>query len=186
MPDQHDFANMTAEDFEAWKAANAPVFAGVPVPALPTPVPPQGPTSVEDTAKAWSQTDKGYDFTTPLGHGCKLRDPEPQELLAAGILSKVNPLTGIAEKLVRMGEGLPPEQMAEIITNNEMAQLVDVLDTLMPLVVVEPKVWPQPTGSEAQEPGRVYPSMIDLTEKVAIMERTLRKVGQYANFRQQS
>lgn len=181
MPDQHDFANMTAEEFEAWKAANAPSFAGEVVPASPPPSP-QAPTDYESTAKSWSSRGL-YDFVTPFGHSCQMRDPLPQDLLAAGLLGKVNVLKGAAEKLVKMGEGLPPEKMAEVVTPEEMKNLEEFLDALMPIVVVQPKVYPMPGPDEERVKGRVYPEDIDLTEKVAIMERSLRGVSKYANFR---
>lgn len=179
-----DFSKMTTAEFEAWKAENTPAIAGDKVGVVVSA--PQtestAPTSVQDTARAWSSGGL-FDFVTPLGHTCQLRKPDTTELMAAGIIGKINLLKGVAEKLVRMGEGLPPEKIAEVVSEKDLDNLSAVLDTLMPIVVVQPKVWPTPTEEGDFEEGRIYSRDIDLTEKVAIMERCLRDVAKFATFR---
>lgn len=132
---------------------------------------------------AWGSNE--YDFTVPSGQLCRMRKLRPEELIKAGLLDKVSQLPAYAEELVQKAEGVQPQKQS-MPTAGELEQLVDILDKLLPLVVVRPKLWPAPAEDEPRVPGRVYVDDVELGDRIAIMERAMGGVAKYENFRQES
>lgn len=189
---QPDFSQMTTDQFEEWKAKikNAPSFAGLPIimpesvyasPPLPSqaqPVP---------AAQVWGSNE--YDFTCPSGAQCRMRKLMPEKLLEMGVLDKITALPGLAEEQVEKAEGQPPKKLTDSLPSKEdLAAIVGVLELLIPMVVVEPRVYPVPVpNAEGVVPdrvsGRIYTDTIELMDRIAIMERAVQGVKKMEPFR---
>lgn len=143
-------------------------------PAAPVAAPATG----EDryAATVWGQNE--YDFTTPSGQTCRMRKLPVEELLRAGILDRVTRLPGIAQEQIDLAEGLPPVDVPEMPDEETVAVVIELVDVLLPLAVIMPKVHSVPKPDESgevkgREPGRIYTDMIELVDRIAIMERAI-------------
>jgi hypothetical protein len=228
MSQSADFSQMTAQQFEEWKATNAPSFAGVrqetpgvtpedvkasyaaaralsggnlapggvydPSPsASGDPKPSPAPSAqARPAAEVWGSNE--YDFTCPSGAQCRMRKLMPEKLLEMGVLDKITALPGYTDELIKQAEGAPPERTGAASTlpdKEELQQIVDLLEVLVPMVVVTPTVYPAPVFDEGGKmpdrvEGRIYTDSIELQDRVAIMERAVHGVKPLATFRQGS
>lgn len=149
-----------------------------PVFTSPT-APPQDPYAVT----AWGSNE--YDFTVPSGQTCRMRKLRPEDAIGTGILDKITRLPAFADELIQKAEGNPPTPpMPE---QEQMDALVEVLNDLLPIVVVRPRVYR--TEEEQDAPGAapgVLVRDIELIDRIAIMERATGGVAKMDNFRSQS
>lgn len=174
---------LSAEEATAQKRMGEAIFGeGYQNPTLPSPV--QG-ASLQNPDR-YAVTSWGtdlYDFVTPSGQRCQMRKLQPEALIGTNLLDRVTRLPAFAEENIRKAEGKPP---ASALPDKEaLQQLVGVLNDLLPMVVVQPKLWPDPEAGEERVPGRVYVSMVELGDRVAIMERAVGGVSKMDNFRQE-
>jgi hypothetical protein len=147
----------------------------------PEPEPePYGATDANAWAKNRDVAEVGEDFTAPSGQKCRLRRLEPEELIRVGILDRVTRLEGLAEQLVQNAQGLPPGK--ERLPNREdMELLLETLDLLLPIAVAVPKVY---ANDDAEAPAdAIRVQHIDLMDRVAIMEYSIRKLKMMDRFR---
>lgn len=152
------------------------------------PFPPQDPYAVT----TWG-TDL-YDFVVPSGQRCQMRRLRPERLLGTGLLDKMTRLPGFAEEQIRKAEGQPP--VAAMPTGEQLESVQEVLNELLPIVVVQPKIWQVPTPEQANDDpdldnserrsGRVYVDQVDLFDAIAIMNRATSGVSKLDNFREES
>jgi hypothetical protein len=182
---------LQAELAEAYAAARAlpepvaaPHFAGTRVES-PTPSPPQDPYAA--TAEAWLSNE--FDFTVPSGLMCRLKKMQVEELVAAGIIDKVTRLPAFAQELIDKAEGVPPAETLEgmaMPTQEQFESLTEILNLMLPLVVVQPRIWPMPEDGEDKVIGLIYPDSVELGDRIAIMERLLGGIKKLDKFRQGS
>lgn len=175
-----NFAEMTPDQFAEWKAAQT---VSTPAEPLPTPAPPQ--SSYAATASAWGSGDSGAgkDFTTGYGHTVRVRPPHIGELMHGGLLARVNSLKPISDKLVKAGDNLPPEKVVEMVTEKDMGSLEKLLNDVLPMVMVQPKVYPLPQDGEERVDGRIYPDSVDTFEKMQIFAEAMKDVSALSTFR---
>jgi hypothetical protein len=130
-------------------------------------------------ANVWASNKMAaYDFTCPSGQTCRLRKLQPEELLEGGILDQITRLEGIAADLVNTAEGQPPTP-SKMPSHADFQMVLDVLNTVVPLAVVEPKVYPDADAPE----GSIRVSDIDLADRMAIMEESLKSLRALDRFR---
>jgi hypothetical protein len=94
----------------------------------------------------------------------------------------VNPLEVLAQKLVSESQGLPPEK-ATTPTREDLAELLGVINRVVPLAVAEPTVLPDPAEGEEYDPQALYASDIDLDDRMAIMAEALKGIRALDRFR---
>jgi hypothetical protein len=170
-----DFNSMTAEEFLAWQKQQA-AAAGIPVAnSVPDPAPQPSRTAWADRKAANS-----LDFTCPSGQLCRLRKVTPEELLRQGILDKVTRLEGLADDLVNLSEGVPPEKQ-KMPSTEDFASLLETINTFVRLAVAEPIIYADDDENLPEDGVRV--SDIDLEDRLAIMEFALRGVRSLDRFR---
>lgn len=181
-----DFSNLSPDELIALAERKRIEAAGVRVaaPALPTLVPQEDRYAVT----AWGAP--VYDFVVPSGQMCQLRKLQPEKLIGTGLLDKITRLPAFADELVTKSEGKPPVKQPDV-SEDDMVALLEVLDELLPLVIVQPKVLstPKPDASgavAAKHPGTVYVDDIELADRVAIMEKSMEGVSRMDNFREGS
>lgn len=180
-----DFSKMTPTEFAAWQQEqNNPPGGNVTV-ALPAPTPPQAPlVEVRPAAQVWGSTE--FDFTCPSGALCRMRKLMPEAMVEAGILDKVATLPGVAAEVIEKAEGAPPKPagpFGELPSKEDMRAIIEVLEVLVPMVVVEPRVYPNPPAGEERVAGRIYTDSIELQDRIAIMERAVYGVKKLEPFR---
>ena len=154
-------------------------------PSLPAP-PQDDPYAVT----AWGSD--LFDFRAPSGQLCQMRKLKPESMLESGMLDKVTRLPAFAEENIRKAQGHPPAA-ASSVSPEDFKQLIKVLDELLPIVVVQPQLWSEPSPERSNDdpeldnseriPGRVYVSDVELADRVAIMERAIGGVKKLDNFR---
>lgn len=174
-----ELAGMTTEEL---RAAQANGFVRpdratvVDVPLPPSPAQDANPYAVT----SWGSS--LYDFTVPSGQMCQMRKIRPEEMIGTGLLDKISRLPGFAQELITKAEGQPPAK--PLSQEEQMALVIEVVDELVPQVVVQPRVYPDDT-EDAPE-GAVFVRDIELADRIAIMERALGGVRKMDNFRQES
>lgn len=203
-----NFAAMTPEEFRAWQAstvdhspvvrheetlrrnlatdvqtnealsspAGADLTSSAPVQktlgsAVPQP---------EPRADVWSTAKRTTDFTCPSGQTCKMVRLQPQTLLEHGLLDKITRLEGLADDLVQEAEGQPPKATS-VPSSEDLKGVLEVLGMVIPLVVVEPKVY-EDDDKEAPE-GAIRVRDIDLEDRMAILEESMRGLKSLDRFR---
>lgn len=187
--EQHELIAMSREDFAVAASnnferpdpqADRPAAAGV---SLGSSVP---VSDAQPSANAWAKqkSSGARDFTAPSGQICQLRKVTPEMLIAVGILDRVTRLEGLADALVQKAEGQPPAA-AKVPTRAEFEDLLEVINIIVPLAVLQPKIWADdeklPEGMSETDAVRV--SDIDLEDRVSIMEEALKGLKALDRFR---
>lgn len=192
-----EVASMSPDDL--FKAANAgwlkpvavapvvrPEYAGEKItPKMPDPADfPVSPESPQPSGDVWKRRKSGQEiFTCPSGQTCRIRRVLPEQLMMTGILDKVTRLEGLAAVLVAQAEGAPPEKQQTMPTREELGDLLETVNAIIPLAVVEPVVLPDPPEGETPDADKLYASDIELGDRMAIMEYALRGVKSMDRFR---
>lgn len=136
----------------------------------------------QPSGDVWKRRKSGADvFTCPSGQTCRLRSITPDKLLLTGILDRVNSLETLAAKLAHDAQGNPPVKET-MPTREEFAELLSVINKVVPLAVAEPTVLPDPAPGE-EEDGVLYVSDIDLDDRMAIMAEALKGIRALDRFR---
>lgn len=173
MPGTPNFGEMTPEEFIQWQKSTEKTPA------------PEDPYAA--TAAAWASNE--FDFRLPTGALCRMRKMPLKDLATKGILDRVTRLPGLVDGVINKAENLPPAPEDEMPSSETIESMDEILNILVPLVVVQPKVWEMPNPFSPHEserekiPGRIYPDSIELSDRIAIMERSLAGVKDLDNFR---
>lgn len=121
-----------------------------------------------------------FDFTAPSGQVCRLRKLTPEMLLPLGILDRVTRLEGLADNLVQQAEGQPPT-VSEMPSQEDFELLLETLNLLVPIAVAQPRIYANNDKDAPEGSIRVY--HIELNDRVAIMERSLKGLAKLDRFR---
>jgi len=138
------------------------------------------PEGHADVWKSQAVQSDGYDFVCPSGQKCKMRKLQPERLLETGLLDKITRLEGLAEGLVQAAEGAPP-QKEKMPSREDIAMLIDTVNLLLPMAVVEPKVYANDDDNAPE--GAIRVSDVDIVDRVAIMEEALKGIRALDAFR---
>lgn len=144
---------------------------------------PQAERAATDKYAATSWGGAEYDFTTPSGQLCRLRRLPLEELAKTGVLDRVTRLPGLTAELVTKAQGLPPSAEAELPPVEHIEAIGEVVNAIVPIVVVEPKVYAIPPEGEERVNGLIYVDSIDFVDRVAIMNRVIGPLAKLDNFR---
>lgn len=123
-----------------------------------------------------------YDWTAPSGQQARLRRLKPEQLVEAGLLNKLNSLSVTVDGIVRQSEGQPPQKALSTEDISTITGLLDLMQVLVPMIVVEPQVLPDPR-EEPREEGKLYVSDIDLVDRIALMNESVEALAKLNNFR---
>jgi hypothetical protein len=153
-----------------------------------TSVPKSKPQPRDDVWASKSADAAEYEFVCPSGQNCAMRKLSPERLLEAGILDKVTRLEGLADTLIKQAEGLPPEKQ-KLPSREDLAALLEVINLLIPIAVVAPKVWADDASElddghpDGMPAGGIRCSDIDLEDRMAIMNEALKGIRKLDPFR---
>ncbi len=134
----------------------------------------------EPRSDVWSTKRKPKDFVAPSGQTCLLMPLQAQTLLEKGILDRITRLEGLAADLVDVAEGQPPSK-AVAPSSEDLELLLETLGVVIPLVVVEPKVYGD-DDKDAPE-GAIRVRDIDLEDRIAILEESMKGLKALDRFR---
>lgn len=180
-----ELENMTMEQLAAAKASGFRKQGPMPLPSIAVPTPAPAPVQERPAAEVWGSTE--YDFVCPSGAKCRMRKLMPEKLLEFGILDRISTLPGVAAGVVDKAEGAPPKP-GDMPDAQDIKDVVGILEVLLPAVVVSPVVYAVPVvGDDGEVPervvGRIYTDSIELTDRIAIMERAVQGVQKLVPFR---
>jgi hypothetical protein len=138
---------------------------------------------------AWGETE--FDFRTPSGQLCRLKKADVAELAEKGILDQVTRLPGVTAGVIATAEGQPPQKADTMPDRETIKTVIDLVNILVPMVVVAPEICPLPEpmadGSPGpREEGRIYVDSIEITDRIAIMTRVLGGLQKLDAFRVES
>jgi hypothetical protein len=165
-------------------APERPAAAGVKLPSsAPDPLKQalaaaQQPPASENV---WKSRRSGSVFVVPSGQKCLLRELQVEQLLLEGILDQVTRLDGLAQELVNLAQGLPPEKQ-KMPSKEDFATLLNLVNKVNLMAVVEPHVHADDSMDFVPQDS-VAISDIDLMDRIAILEHALKGVKGLDNFR---
>ena len=154
---------------------------------------PTAPAVVEDkyAPTAWVSSGNGLqDLTVPSGQTCLVRRPGVEGLLTENVLFETDFLSTIIQDNITLAEkGVAPKEvdLRELTKDpKKMAELVFTVDKIVCAVVVKPVVKRVPDNPLNRQNGVVYTDMIDLTDKLFIVDFALGGSGALETFPEKS
>ena len=154
----------------------------------PPPTPPNGDKYAPST---WGAVSAYEDLRTPTGQLCLVRRPGLEGLIKAGIVSNFDMLTKlVGDQAERVKTGKEPksdeETMNEIMGDPEkLIEMMRVIDKIVIYVVVKPEIQTAPNDPTRRDPRVIYDDMIDMDDKMFIMNFALGGVRDLSRFREQ-
>lgn len=135
-----------------------------------------------------SQVGGAEDLVVPSGQTALVRRPGVQGLMEAGILHDMDSLSAIVDgKHIKRVQGRPDE-----IDVNSVMQDQDQLDSVLHFVdrvvchvVLKPTVVMTPNDPTSRKPGVIYADMVDLVDKMFILNFAVGGVRGLEPFREQ-
>lgn len=112
-----------------------------------------------------------FDHVLPSGAKVRLRKLEMEDLIAIGILDKMDTfgpeaISGSEASLVKKSESEDREQYAK-----RLKELFALVDQVAVAALVNPKILPKPSDQEApREEGRLYVDGVPQNDRMAIFE----------------
>ena len=164
------------------------------IPATPIPVADPDPTG-KYAPDAWLSGGIGgmEDLTVPSGQVCLVRRPGLEGLMKAGVLNRMDSLSGIvSEKHIKRVKGKgskaagDQEEIDALSLMNDpkaMDEVIEVVDKVVCHVVVKPEVHRTPNDVTLRKPGIVYADMVDIIDKMFIFNFVVGGTRDIATFR---
>lgn len=111
------------------------------------------------------------DLEVPSGQTCLVRRPGVEGLMKAGVLQDLDSLSAIVDqKHIRRVQGKPEVDTAALLKDGKsLENVIHVAERITCYVVVKPEVHMTPDDSTRREPGKIYADMIDLEDKMFIL-----------------
>lgn len=136
----------------------------------------------------WGSVGGLEDLTMPSGQVAQVRRPGPQGLIEAGVIHSLDALTGIVQnELIPQAEGAPKVDVQKLMKNESaLASIIHTADRVVVHCVVQPKVEMTPNDVTSRKPGVIYADMVDLEDKMFIMQFAMGGTRDVATFRAES
>ena len=140
-----------------------------------TPAAPAAPVEDKYAPTAWGSSESPLqDLTVPSGQTCLVRRPGVEGLLVEGLLFETDFLSTIIHDNVVLAEkGIEAKPVdLEKITQDpkKLAELFRTVDKIVCAVVVKPHVKRPPDNMLNRQAGVVYTDMIDMADKMFIVD----------------
>lgn len=128
------------------------------------------------------------DLTVPSGQLCQVRRPGVQGLIEAGIIHSLDSLTGIVQnELIPTAEGKQKVDVKKVLDNPDaLVNILHLTDRVAVHVVVQPKVEMAPNDVTLRKPGVIYADMLDIQDKMFILNYALGGTRDLETFRKES
>jgi hypothetical protein len=136
----------------------------------------------------WGQVDS--EFVVSSGQRCRIRNLDLRDVIAAGLMDRLNTLQGVVDKNVKKGQGQPPVDPMKMMMDKRVGlQFADLVDEITCMVVNAPTVHPIPDPKakriedRERKEGLVYVDTISLSDKIDIFSHALGGLRQLEPFR---
>lgn len=155
---------------------------------------PSGQPSGAYAPKAWGRGLGHHDLLLPSGDTILARRVGPTELVKSGMLSKVDVLSGIVQsshidrvagKPVKTDEDINGELRALLADPDKLVEAMGLIDHIVVMTVVQPKVLPNPAEGEEVDLSAIYVHSIPDDDKMFIFQWTLGGTTDLATFREE-
>lgn len=146
---------------------------------------PTAPPSQEEDRYApttWGVLDE--ELRVPSGQLCRVKKLDFVDLMASGMLDKLNTLQGVVDKHVKKGEGAPPIDPMKMMTDRRTAtQMADLISQVVCMVVTAPKVEMPPKDPAKRVDGVIYSDTVDIMDKMEIFTHAMGGMSELESFR---
>ncbi|MGB2791268.1 MAG: hypothetical protein WBC29_01825 [Candidatus Moraniibacteriota bacterium] len=149
-------------------------------------------TTIEDKYQpnVWGSDGSGgfIDLQVPSGQRCLVRRPGVEGLMRAGVLHDLDSLSAIVDqKHIKRVEGRPQVNPESLLKDQRsLDNVLHVADRVVAYVVVRPEVHIAPNDDTLRVAGHVYTDMIDLEDKMFILNFAVGGSSDIAGFRRES
>lgn len=145
------------------------------------------------------------ELTLPSGQTCRAKKMSIEAVITTGMLNEVDSLTGLVDGYTRKVKGgngradgveISDDMMKD---SDALGQVISMVDSLMPHVVVSPVVYRHWTEQKVGKTvvrkmldpldrvqGRIYTDQIDLNDKMHLFEWALGGLAAFSSFRGES
>lgn len=133
------------------------------------------------------------DLEVPSGQLCLARRPGLNGLLKAGVLHDIDPFLPLVDDHVARVEGkIDPakaeeqknQQILDIFKDPAKFQTIEhMLDRVLCYVVLKPQILHTPNDVTQRQPDKIYADMIDLVDKLFILDWCVGGASDVASFR---
>jgi hypothetical protein len=150
--------------------------------------PPNGDKYAPST---WGAVSAYEDLEVPSGQMCLVRRPGLEGLIKAGIVSNFDMLTRlVGDQAERMKTGKEPRSDSEIMNEimndpEKLEEMMRVIDKIVIYCVVKPEIQTAPNDPTRRVASVIYDDMIDIEDKMFIMNYALGGVRDLSTFREQ-
>lgn len=146
-------------------------------------------SSVEKTDRyaptSWGVYDE--EMIVPSGQICRVKKLDLADVLASGMMDKLNTLQGVVDKNVRKSSGQPPTDPMKMLSDRRTAkQMAELMNEVVCLVVTAPVVVMPPERKEDRKDGVIYADTVHMMDKMEIFTRALGDLDQLESFREDS
>lgn len=120
---------------------------------------------------AWGKNNFLEDVICPSGQMALVRRPGIQGLIMAGALEEMDSLSAVVdEKHIKRVKGQDQVNVESLMGDKEeIAKVIAVADRIVQYVVVKPPLTLPPADDEDREPGVLYVDMVDLDDRLFLM-----------------
>lgn len=160
--------------------------SSVPVEGSTTFPDPQAEANSPDTDPYAPTTWGTYDeeLIVSSGQKCRVRKLDFEDVMAAGLLDKLNTLQGVVDKHVKKGEGQPPIDAQKLLADKRTAgQFSGLINQVVVMCVTAPALQMPPKNPAERKVGVVYVDTVGLVDKMEIFERSLASLNDLQPFR---
>lgn len=139
--------------------------------------------------------ERTVDLEVPSGQLCLARRPGLNGLLKAGVLHDIDPLLPLVDDHVARVEGRQKteeemerdqnKQLMEIFKDPSKFETIEhMIDRVVCYVVIKPEIEMSPNDITTRKPDVIYADMVDLMDKMFILDWCLGGAADVASFRE--
>jgi len=132
---------------------------------------PAGGTADPYAPTAWGQTGGLEDVVCPSGQRALVRRPGIQGLILAGALEEMDSLSAVVDqKHIKRVKGQEEIDVESLVKDpKEIMRVINIADRIVLHCVVKPVLHSVPENDEDREPGVIYVDMVDLDDRLFLM-----------------
>lgn len=134
------------------------------------------------TPTTWGKYDE--ELIVRSGQRCRVKKLDLPDLIAAGMMDRLNTLEGVVSKNIRQGKGQPPLDPMKMLKDKRTgAQFGNLIDEVVVLVVTAPKLHLPPEKFSDRVEGLVYVDTVSFTDKIEVFQHAMGGLESLAKFR---
>lgn len=127
------------------------------------------------------------DLELPSGQLCLAQRPGPEGLMTAGLLDDLDMISTVLPKIMggkgKSGKAATPNLSHMVKNSAALGEMIKLVDRVAVFVVVKPVITPEPEDPADRERGKIYPSSIDLNDKMFLFNWAVGGTRDLATFR---